>query len=298
MAFLVAVLFVVAKALLLVLAGVVLLALLLIVLPVRATVHGECAVEGDPDAFAEAGEARFEEAPEPVITVIPAGMARATVLGGLLGVEYCTDGPLKVLLAGAAIFRLTSGRRARSKTPSPEGREAALSEGSLSVKGRRKKGFLKVLKFRRSSRAKATSGSAGKKKGFSLAVKVREIRRWLSPEVRELGFRTAKGLVKILHLRGHVHAECGFGDPGMTGMTYAAFVTWSGMTSQRWLTLKPNFVDCVIHARVEGETWFLPVQVAYLVGRFLLSREIRPLWRKKRARESRKAPALGAHTSG
>ena len=83
-------------------------------------------------------------------------------------------------------------------------------------------------------------------------------------------------------------------DPGMTGMTYAAFVTWSGMTS-RWLTLKPNFVGCVIHARVEGETWFLPVQVAILLGDSFY-REIRPLWRKS-ARESQKAPALRAHTS-
>lgn len=298
MAVFVAVLFVVAKVLLFLLVGLVLLALLLIVLPVRATVQGECRAEGDLDALLEAGGTDFGEMPEPVITVIPDGTARATALGGLLGVEYHTGDPLKVLLAGVPFLRLPLGARARRRTSSSEEEEAVAPKTSESVEIQRKAGPLNTREARRSSKAEGRGESAGRKRGFALTLGAKGAGGWFSPKVREMALRTAKRLVRGMRLRGHVHAEYGVGDPGVTGMAYAAFVTWSGMTGQRWLTLEPNFVDDVILVRVEGETRFFPVQMAYVAGRFLLSREIRPLWRKKRVGESRKAPVLGAHTSG
>jgi hypothetical protein len=298
MAVLLAVLLVVAKVLLWVLAGLVLLVLLTMVLPVRATVQGECRVEGDLEILLEDGGTELGEMPEAVITIAPAGMARATVLGGLLGVKYETDAPLRVLLAGVPLLRPPLGGKTRSKTVTPEREKAVEPEAAPSVKTKPKAGFLRALRPRMFSGAKGRQKGAGRKNGVPLKVKVEEAKRWVSPEVRGIVFRTVRSLVRSLWLRGHVHAECGFGDPGATGMTYAAFVTWSGMTRQRWLTLEPNFVDSVILLRVEAETRFLPVQVAFIAGRFLLTREIRPLWRKKRAGESRKAPVLGAHTSG
>ncbi|NLA61066.1 MAG: hypothetical protein GX863_08275 [Firmicutes bacterium] len=331
MALLAAVLLVAAKVLLSVLAGLVLLALLSTVLPVRVTVRGECRVEGDLDALEEfgetgsgatkfgetgseatefgetgsgevdSGEAAFGGIQDAIITITPAGMSRVTVLGGSLGVEYHTDGPLRILIAGVPVSKIGPGERAGSKPASSEGREAVAVEAPHSVKRQRKAGFLKSLRSLRSrwfSSATARHEGRRRKRSPALTLRVEETRRWLSPEIRGMVFRTVRRLVKALRLRGRVHAECGFGDPGVTGMAYAAFVTWSGMTRQTWLAFEPDFVDSVMLARVEGETRFLPVQVAYIVGRFLLAREIRPLWRKKRAGESRKAPVLGAHTSG
>ncbi|HHY44315.1 MAG TPA: hypothetical protein GX512_01200 [Firmicutes bacterium] len=320
MAFPVAALLVVAKALLLVLAGVLLLAILLLVLPVGAAVQGECRVEGDLDELPEigeteagdggSGEACPPDVPEAVIAITPAGTARLTVLGGLLGAEYQSGGSLRVLVAGVRVGGSRSpAKRARPRPEPPEGQEAVVPEGSQPAKSKEKTGFLKAMKAGRAGKAlealkpgrflrkKGPDERAQTRRGFSLKVKADEVGRWLSPKVRRIVLTTAKRLVKASHLKGRVHVECGLGDPGATGMAYAAFVTWSGMTRQEWMTLEPNFVDSVIFARVQGETWFLPAQVAYILGRFLLSRDIRPLWRR-RAGESRKAPVLGAHISG
>ncbi|HHY76265.1 MAG TPA: hypothetical protein GX500_05790 [Firmicutes bacterium] len=296
MAFLTAALLFVAKVVVAVAAGCFLAVLLFLALPVRAAVQGECRLEVDTETLEDLEDAGASGSIETT------GWARLAVLGGFLGASFAVGDPPEIRVAGVTVARPVPSERARRKTVSQE--PVYRTSGRVPPKppSREKKGSLGAIKSRLSAarmpeRDKAAAGSANRKR-FSFTLRLEKLKRWLAPEVRDAVLGAVVSLVRALHPSGKVSVRGGLGDPGVTGMAYAAFVTWSGMTGQKWLSVEPEFVTSSVSVKARGEIWFLPVQLVYLLARFFFAREIRPLWLKKRAGKFGKAPLLGAHRSG
>lgn len=271
MSFILAALFCVAKALLAVLAVLVLFALALAVLPIKVRVAGVIRVVGDFEAFLE-GEGGIAVGGEPhddvAVTLRWDGEVSARVLGGTLGVEYAREKGPELALLGTR-FPVTGRRRAKSEKrgPSHAAQDAEKPAARRSVPREKQS-----LSFHR-------------------------VKAWLEPDVRKRVLATVRVLFRSSRFRGRAHVELGLPDPAVTGMAYAAFLTWSGASGEKWLTFRPSFVENVISVEADGSIRIVALQMAWILGRFLLSRDIRPLWRGRRAGESKKAPILGAHTT-
>lgn len=118
--------------------------------------------------------------------------------------------------------------------------------------------------------------SERKRRGFSS----RDIAKWFAPQVRTEVTSTLKALKKATHFSGKIDMEFGFLDPGLTGMIYGAFMAFSQMQGLLTIRLRPRFEEEVLSARGNIEVWAVPVQIFWIIGRFLFSREIKSLWRK------------------
>lgn len=124
-----------------------------------------------------------------------------------------------------------------------------------------------------------------------LRARLARLREYLAPEVREKTIASLKVLFRALHFEGDLDVECGFPDPGFTGMTYAAYVALGGASSFGGVRFRPNFQGEMVDARGTVQLTLVPARLAWIVGRFLLSREIRPLWRRRK--RSAEASAAG-----
>lgn len=272
MALLLAALLFVAKALLYLLAAVVVFILLLAVLPVKARVSGRFSLEGDFESFLDgdgaialkdgAGGGRDDgagdESDDDVAAVLEwDGRASVAVFGEALGADYARGEGLSLVVIGMR-FRLPGG--------------AGAAERGKTAPQRNLTGSRRSFRFR-------------------------DAKAWLAPKVRKEALAAGRTLWKALRFRGRVDIELGLPDPSITGMATGAFLTWSGATRQRWLTFRPSFVKNVISMEAEGSARLIASQVAWIIGRFVLSREIRQLWRKS-AGKSGETPVLGARVTG
>lgn len=296
MAVLVAVLFFLAKILLGLAAVAAVLGLAFLILPIRVRVSGGVRLDGDFEEFLE-GEGAIGIGGQPCsdtpVTLALAGQTALRCLGGALGVDYSTETGFRMVTFGLPV-KAPRGRKGASKQPDPSRPPESRQEDAVH-RGRHNNGLLdRIMKARGKKDALDRQSRSSRRRRVRLA----ESKAWLAPPVRQRFLAAAKDLFRSLHFSGHVRARLGLPDPSVTGMVYAAFVTWSGATGERWLTFVPDFADDVAAVEVDGSIKVVGAQIVWIAGRFLLSRDIRPLWQKRRAGESKKAPVLGAHTTG
>lgn len=243
------------------------LAALLLAIPVRVRASGsvssrslleESLDNGARLVFRIAGKGD----PGPHDGVVPVDAAFDLLAAyGIVAVEMVAGGKPVLRVAGLR-FRLGASKRAGEGADRGRSRQADRQKGKQSRQSR----------------------------GFSLA----EARKWLAPGVRGKALRTLKALVRALHLSADLEIECGLPDPGYTGMAYAAYLALSGIDAFRGVTFRPNFQEEVFDARGTVEARIVAIQIGWIAGRFLLSRDIRPLWRSRRTSESAGEPGKPA----
>jgi hypothetical protein len=74
-------------------------------------------------------------------------------------------------------------------------------------------------------------------------------------------------------------------------MVLAGYWALGGPATLKGITFRPNFSGEAFDLKGSGEFRLVPVEVGWVGIRYLLSREIRPLWWKKRAGRGRGAEA-------
>lgn len=137
---------------------------------------------------------------------------------------------------------------------------------------------------------KAKAGRAKRGRGIALG----DLRKWVAPEVRGKVAETFRNLCGSLHLQADLDVECGFADRGYTGMTYAAYTALLHTGVFGGLRFHPRFDREALNA--EGSIGFsvVPIQVVWIAGKFMLAREIRPLWWKQVARRRKSVARVEA----
>lgn len=274
------------KALAIALAALIALLLLLVCLPVKARVALSASASGlldgilEDDAIVVArlpGSSPAPEDPEsPVIALDLDFGVDAHLMGGAIGCFVAGGRRPEVSALG---MRFRPGKRAK-RTPEKAGPGRVVGK----------------------PKAAASKQPGAKKRGAATdGISLTRVRRYLSSEVREKTWNAAKSVIRALHLGGTLDAACGFPDPGTTGMVFAAWSALGGSSRFGGVTFRPIFSGEAFDVRCEGELHFVPVRIGYIAARYLMSREIRPLWRKPRKEASsgteamRSAGAATAH---
>ncbi len=126
---------------------------------------------------------------------------------------------------------------------------------------------------------------SGRKRGGA-RVSMKEIKRYLAPGVRRKTWDALRSVAASLHLRGSLDVACGFPEPGYTAMALAGYWTLGGPTNFKGVNFDAVFTEEVYDIRGSGEIWLVPVHLGWIVLRYMLSREIRPLWRKPKPRKT------------
>ncbi len=261
MAFLLAALIIVLKTLGILLAVVVALVVLLLSLPVRVRVCGSASASGllegilEDDATVAFRVGGAEGEPEDGVVPVDLNFSMGSrVLAGAAGFEVSPGAKPEFVALGLRFS--TGGKRAK-----PSGEKTPKAE------------------------AKQTE----KKRGKRVRLSFREIKKYLAPEVREKTFGFLAALLGALHLSGEMDLECGFPDPGYTAMLSAAYWALGGPSRFRGISFRPVFEGERLSVSGAGEARLTVIRIGWLVASYLLSREIRPLWRKRRAKASRVA---------
>ncbi|HHW17812.1 MAG TPA: DUF2953 domain-containing protein [Firmicutes bacterium] len=122
----------------------------------------------------------------------------------------------------------------------------------------------------------------------------RDFKRWFEPELRGRVISTARSLLSAAHLSADADIVFGFGDPACTGMAYGVVSAFSGSVGLSGLRFSPNFEEEILLVRGSIETWVFPAALLWIIGKFLLSSEIRPLWREG-MKKNRRAGTLAAN---
>lgn len=251
------------------------LVLLLASLPVKARVSGSASAAGllegvfDDDAtvFVRVGEpaaAGMDDEEEDAIPLNVDFDLEASILGGAVCFSMDSSGTPKVSVLGLG-FRPPARVRPSTAVGTRDEESTAGSKRTPELNKR----FLGWARKR---------GGAGKKSKIS----VREIKRYLAPQVRARTFLAVRSLLVAFHLRGSLDIECGFPDPGTTAMVLASYWALEGPKRFAGIVFRPNFRGESFEVKASGESRLVPLQMAWIAIRYLLSREIRPLWRKAR----------------
>jgi len=249
------------------LAALVVAVVLLALVPVKARVSGsvsasrllEAVFEDDATVIIRTGgQPPLDlESGEPVVPLDLDYSLDAAVMGGAVGVSMAGGRGVEV-----AVFGVRFEPKRRKQEPRPAGEL------------RKPSGDGKREDARRDDRPKAKP----KKRG----LKIGEIRKYLAPEVREKTWEALRSVTRSLHLHGELNVECGFPDPGVTGMVAASYWALGGDSAVRGVTFRPRFEGEMLDVRGSGGLWLIPAQLGWVLCRYLLAREIRPLWRKRR----------------
>lgn len=235
-----------------VLAALALFAILAVSLPVRARVRGSASAEGLLEGLFDA------DGPDE----IPMDMdfdIEASLLGGALGFSMSAADSPRISILGIAFH---PGKTQPSDAKAPLA-PAASKSSSMPVK------------------AKGEPASPRNRKRGTLSAG--HVRRFLAPQVRARTVKVFRDLFGAIHATGYVDLEYGFLEPGTTAMVLAAYWALGGTARFRGVTLRPRFSGESFDITVSGESRTVPVEIAWIAARYLLSREIRPLWWKKRA---------------
>lgn len=125
-------------------------------------------------------------------------------------------------------------------------------------------------------------------------VALKDIKKWLAPEVRAKTIQTIKQLFSALHLWTDLDVECGFADRGYTGMAYAAYVALGYTGAFGGIRFRPRFDREILNTRGSFGLRVVPIQVVWIAGKLLMAREIRPLWWKRAVRRRKAVAAVKA----
>lgn len=254
----------------LVLAAIAFLALLLALLPVRARVSGsisasrllEAVFEDDATVVVRTGgQTPDTEYDEEAATVDLDYSLQASVMAGAIGISVTGGRGARVAVLGLG-FKPRSGRRAKGSRHVDESRKPT-GDGE-----------------RRPSRR----GDRRKAENRRRTVRLGEIGKYLAPQVRDKTWDVICSLARSLHLSGELDVECGFPDPGVTGMVAASYWALGGASAVGGVSFRPNFREEMLHVQGAGGFWLVPAQAGWILLRYLFAREIRPLWRKRRKR--------------
>ncbi|MEX0974906.1 MAG: DUF2953 domain-containing protein [Bacillota bacterium] len=277
MAYILAVLVVLLKVVGIILAAGVGLVVLLVSLPITARVSGSASASGlleavvDDDATVAVRVAGTSPATlstmedeEGVVPVDVDFAVKATVLAGAAGLSLTGGSKPEVFFLGLR-FHLRSkapkaGETAKGRKAPKDGKTGGTSKAGQGRKAR-------IVKQGR--------------------ITLRKIREYLAPEVRVKTWAFIRSLFRALHLKGSLDIECGFPDPGNTAMVLGGYWALGGPSSFRGITFRPNFREEVFDVEGAGELRLIPVEIGWIAARYLLSREIRPLWRKGKAGRTR-----------
>lgn len=269
MAYILAVLVVLLKVFACTLATVAALVILFSSLPVRVRVSGSVSAAGllegvlDDDAtvkveIAGASPSGEDAGEEDVVPVAVDYGVDASVLAGAVGFSMHAGGAPEVVLLGVRL--LPRRKAAPSGEPNPKTRTLAKKQAKERIKGQTK-------------RKTANKGAR---------VPVSRLKQFLAPRVRARTFGAVRALWRAVHFQGTLDVECGFPDPGSTAMVLASYWALGGPPRFGGATFRPNFCGEVLDVNVSGESRLVPVEIGWIAVRYLLSREIRPLWRKAR----------------
>ncbi|HHW27039.1 MAG TPA: hypothetical protein GXX23_06830 [Firmicutes bacterium] len=281
--------------------------LLALALPVRIRLTGEAGVTGldelpdvfllDSDFGSDAVAVRSGSAADtvssdsgPVISVSGQGRLYVSVLGGALAFDANTDKDVQLCALGIRLrswnvgmsAKRDAGGRASVKRGAPDDQDA---NGERPVgggnDGRHRNA---VREDRRDSEGESGQGRS-RRRGrvtVSLGKAAREVRKHLAPNVRKRTLAFVREVWRLLDVSLDVDVEYGFDDPGYTGMLYAAYVSIRNALGLQGLRLRPDFTKEMIEARGDLDVRFSPMSIMWSFGRFAFSREIRPLWWKRR----------------
>ncbi len=225
--------------------------------------------EGTPDRGTEAGLQDEPERDRPVVPVDLGYEVSLETLYGAAALETSSAGGLRVRALGMS-FRTAERRKEKPAEPVA----AKIEEESAERGGRKMPGWLKKR-----------SRDQKRRRGISLA----ELRRYLAPGVREKTVAFLKDLFGSVRFEGDLDVELGLPDRGATGMMFAAYWALGGPRAFGGVRLRPNFTGEVVDARGTAQLTVVPIKAGWIAGRYLLSREIRPLWRKKKGPKRRAA---------
>ncbi|MGE5580532.1 MAG: DUF2953 domain-containing protein [Bacillota bacterium] len=243
--------------------------LLLALLPVKARVSGSASASGLLEAVLEddanvliriGGKPPLDlESDEPVVPLDLDFSLDASVMAGAAVISMAGGGGVEVAVLG---LRFRPGRRKRKQDPKPaEGPRKSTGDGEREGSAQDKR---------------AKTRPAGRTLRFG------EARKYFAPEVREKTWDAVRSLVRSLHLSGELDIECGFPDPGVTGMVAASYWALGGGSAVKGISFRPNFQGEMLQIRGSGGLRLIPAQAGWVLCRYLLAREIRPLWRKGR----------------
>jgi len=170
--------------------------------------------------------------------------------------------------------------------------------GVVRVLGIEIKGF-STGRSRRESRASEKTSNAEKRpeveekhsrktqkrlvKRFSL----QDITKFFAREVRGRILSSLRSFLKNMHLNFEADIELGLSDPAETGIIYGLAECLRGVAGINGLRVTPNFRSDVLTLDGFSSLSFIPAQIGFVAGRFLLSKEIRPLWRKQKLKGRR-----------
>ena len=251
------------------------LVLLLVSLPVKARVSGSASAAGllegvmDDDAtvfvrLAGSGSAGLGDEDVDAIPLDLDFDLEASVLGGAAGFSMGAGGTTQISMLGLRFHPRTKKRS--SATAETNGEEQAVETKKASTLNKRSEG---------SGTRKGKGGTRKKRR-----VSIGQIKRYLAPQVRSRTLDSVRSLFGAFHLRGSMDVECGFPEPGTTAMVLAAYWALEGPARFGGITFRANFQGESFEVKASGESRLVPLEIAWIAIRYLLSREIRPLWRK------------------
>ncbi len=252
MSSLLAVLIVLLKLLAWAFAALALFAILAMSLPVKAKVRGSASAERLLEGLLD------DDGPDEISLDVDFDI-EASLFGGALGFSMSGDDSARVSILGLA-FHPGKTKRSSAKISSP----AAASKPS-SMPGKAEQEHVSP---RRRKRGTLSAG---------------HVRRFLAPQVRVRTVKVIRDLLGAIHATGYVDLGFGLEEPGTTAMVVAAYWALGGTARFRGLTLRPSFSGESFDITVSVESRTVPVEIVWIAARYLLSREIRPLWRKRRA---------------
>lgn len=185
----------------------------------------------------------------------------ATLLGGLFtfDVGHDTGARIRALWWSPGVL----ARKREARTPKPADSDAPTESGT---------------------RAAEKPKAAGRKKRRAAKgrkISLEQVRKYLAPGVRSKTGAALRALSKSLHAKGVLDVELGFPDPGLTGIAFAA---WTAVGGPNWakVRFRPHFESERVDVSGQGGISFVPGRIVWIAASFMLSREIRPLWMKRR----------------
>lgn len=282
---------------------------LFIALPVRVRVSGSFRL---PDFLGGSGDSESSALPDSLLALLPDdvaglddalwgaseeaalascdGRVESSVLGGAVSV-VAERGCAPVLRLLGVNVGLPAGKcgRAGKGRPGGDGKPGLAAE-----LGKRQDAFADT-----GAGETGLGGISGGARGRGAARnRLAEVRKHLfsreSGPLRKELVRTLKRLIRTMHVSLDVDGVLGFGDPGITGMTYGMYQAVAGALGLTGaLRLRPGFGQEVVEASGTLELWMRPAEPLWVLGRFMLSPSVRPLVRdairKKGARTEARA---------
>lgn len=107
------------------------------------------------------------------------------------------------------------------------------------------------------------------------------IRPYLARGVRQEFVRFLKRVLGATHFAANLHLTYGLQDPALTGLIYGAYQAISGCLGVSQLQLTPVFAEELLELTGFVEVRTIPALLSWHALVFVMSSNVRPLWRGK-----------------